>query len=365
MTVRERALAVLNGQKPDCVPWFGDLSYWYCAQDTAGKLPEQYRGVGIYQMHRDLGVGFYLQGYFPFRPKTEGLEIRHEKSGDLRRTTVNTPVGTVHEVWKYLPDSYTWGPQEHFVKTVDDLKVIRYWYERTTYEPDYGMAAARYKLVGDNGLILCYLPRSPLMQMVAELAGIEATTFALLDDEEEFNLTMELLGRKADEAASIALESPAECLMIPENLSSEVVGKKLFHLYMQPYEEKWNRKIRDAGKYSFVHMDGTMKGLITETAATGFRVLEALTPAPVGDIPLGDIHRWLGEETIIWGGLPGVYFTDLIGDEEFDAFTMEVLKVMKNNPRYVLGVADQVPPGARWERIRRVAQLVDLYGRYE
>ena len=28
MTPRERILAVLKGEKPDLVPWFGDLDYW-------------------------------------------------------------------------------------------------------------------------------------------------------------------------------------------------------------------------------------------------------------------------------------------------------------------------------------------------
>jgi len=38
---------------------------------------------------------------------------------------------------------------------------------------------------------------------------------------------------------------------------------------------------------------------------------------------------------------------------------------MKTEPRYVLGVADQVPPLARFERIARVRPLVEKYGRYE
>ena len=28
MDVRSRVLTVLNGQKPDVVPWMGDLDYW-------------------------------------------------------------------------------------------------------------------------------------------------------------------------------------------------------------------------------------------------------------------------------------------------------------------------------------------------
>jgi hypothetical protein len=37
---------------------------------------------------------------------------------------------------------------------------------------------------------------------------------------------------------------------------------------------------------------------------------------------------------------------------------------MKKQPRYVLGVADQVPPKARFERVKRVSELVESYGCY-
>ena len=107
-----------------------------------------------------------------------------------------------------------------------------------------------------------------------------------------------------------------------------------------------------------------MKGLISEVASTGFSVLEALTPSPVGDIPIEEICNWVGDDTIIWGGLPGVYFTDLVSDEDFDRLVINVLEVMKKQPRYVLGVADQVPPKARFERIKRVSELVESYGCY-
>ncbi len=202
------------------------------------------------------------------------------------------------------------------------------------------------------------------MELVALHAGIETVTYAWQDAPAELELTLAVMGKKADEAALISLSSPAECLMIPENLSSEMVGKDLYERFMRPYQEKWIRKIHRNGKRSFIHMDGTMRGLITEVASAGFDVLEALTPSPVGDISLEEIAAWVPDATIIWGGLPGLYFSDLIGNEEFDAFVIRALDIMKRRPRYVLGVADQVPPGARWERIRRVAELVELHGRY-
>ena len=69
--------------------------------------------------------------------------------------------------------------------------------------------------------------------------------------------------------------------------------------------------------------------------------------------------------TILWGGVPGVYFTDLVSDEEFDRHVKEVLTVMRKEPRYVLGVADQVPPDGLTHRVKRVRELVDEFGEYE
>jgi hypothetical protein len=92
--------------------------------------------------------------------------------------------------------------------------------------------------------------------------------------------------------------------MIPENLSSEVVGKTWFNRYVRPHDERWVRRIRDAGKHSFIHIDGSLRGTIREASETGFDVLEAVTPGPVGDIAIEDIHNWVELQTIIWGGIP-------------------------------------------------------------
>jgi hypothetical protein len=190
-------------------------------------------------------------------------------------------------------------------------------------------------------------------------------TYCLADAPEEFDETYAALRQNLETAAEIALNSPAEVLMIPENLLSEVVGKHLYKKYVRDHHLRWARRIKDAGKFSTVHVDGTLRALVREVSETGFTFLEALTPDPVGDIAIEDWHNWVADGVVMWGGIPGVYFTDLVSDEEFDEFVIRVLKTMRKEPRYVLGVADQVPPKSRWERIARVRPLVDQYGAYE
>jgi uroporphyrinogen-III decarboxylase len=308
---------------------------------------------------------FTCRGFFPFDTHYEGVDVKVEVQGDVTTTSYKTPNGVLTERWKYLKDTFSESPMEHLVKGLDDLPALRYLYEHTYYEPNYSKAVLFRQYVGDNGVTLCYMPKSPFMELVALKAGIENLTYCIADDEEEVSHTLEVMQKKHEEAAILTLEAGTDCVMIPENLSSESVGKGYFHRYMEPYHKKWTAEIKKRGKVSFIHMDGTLKGLLAEVSRAGFRVLEALTPAPVGDVPLKDFLPMVSEDVIVWGGLPGAFFSDFVSDEVFDRYVIDTIKYMRSAPhRFVLGVADQVPPYTRPERIRRVNELVEEYGAY-
>jgi uroporphyrinogen-III decarboxylase len=365
MTPRERILTLLSGRRPDRVPWFGDLDYWATALIAQGKRPADFKGSPEYiEWHRSLGVGFYLQGYFPFRAVLD-LEERVWNEGNRRYRELVTPHGVLRECWEYLPESYAEAPIEHLVKSELDLHALRYVYEHTDWVPDYDFARRRREEIGDQGILLCYLPKSPFMHLVALEAGIAAVTFADVAAPDEFAETLAVMSVAFDRAAELAVQSPAEVLMIPENLSAEMIGPRYFEKYMRVYQEHWIRKIAAAGKHSFIHMDGTLKGLLREEASTGVTVIEAMTPEPVGDLP---IERWAEKAanpaTVLWGGIPGVYFTPKVDDAEFDRHVQSVLEVMRSDPRYVLGVADQVPPDCLERRVRRVEELVERFGAF-
>lgn len=367
MTHRERIFAVLKGDRPDQVPWCGDLDYWANSLIKRGLKPEGFIQSDEYiQWHKDLGVGFYLQGYFPYRQIIENCEVNEWMEGNRRYKEIITPLGSVRECWEYMPASYTEGPVEHFMKSGDDIPAMKYIYENTYFEPDYDFARKRLGQVGDQGVVLCYTPKSPFMHLVALEAGIMAVTMTAMTMPEEFQDLLNTMKKPFDQAAQIAIDSPAEVLMIPENLSSQMVGPDFFELYMRDYQEEWTTKIRNAGKYSFIHIDGTLTGLLDREASVGFSVLEALTPYPVGDIKIEDFESTTANSnSIMWGGVPGVYFTENTSDEEFERLIKHVLSIMKNNPRFVLGVADQVPPDGLESRVKRVGELVDQYGKYD
>jgi uroporphyrinogen-III decarboxylase len=366
MTPRERILSILNGKQPDRVPWCGDLDYWANSLIKRGLKPEGFISSDDYiQWHRELGVGFYLQGYFPYRQILGNCKVKEWYEGYKRFKEIVTPAGSVRECWEYIPTSFSEGPIEHFMKSEEDIPVMKYIYENTRFEPDYDFAYRRLQQVGDQGVVLCYLPKSPFMHLMALEAGVVAVTMAAFTMPVEFQDLLDTMKKAFDQAAQIAVDSPAEVLMIPENLSSEMVGPHFFNLYMRDYQNEWTKRIKEAGKFSFIHIDGTLGGLLEQEASVGFSVLEALTPYPVGDLKFEDLAGVAGDsKSILWGGIPGVYFTANVSEEEFERHVKYLLSIMVKEPRYVLGVADQVPPDGLESRVRRVVELVDEFGRY-
>ncbi len=366
MEPRERALTLLKGGQPDCVPWFGDLDYWASALISRGERPEDFKLSGGYlDWHRDLGVGFYLQGPEPFRPVPHGYTVRRWREGldDFRE--IRTPRGTLRECWRDIPGSFTIAPVEHLIKSVDDLPAYRFIHENTTYEPEGTVLELRRRQIGGQGLLLAYLPKSPLMQLVALDAGIMAVAEIHAEDRDGLEATLAIMAESQAAAARLAVESTAEVLMIPENLSAEMIGRNWFNAYLRPWQERWAAEARKAGKFSCIHMDGTLRGLLREECTVGLTFLEALTPAPVGDVAVEEWESFRGgNDVVFWGGLPGVYFSPTVPDREFNRHLLATLEVMRREPRYVLGVADQVPPDVVEDRVRRVAGLVEEYGRY-
>ncbi|MCU0645642.1 MAG: hypothetical protein MUC94_15470, partial [bacterium] len=178
MSPRERILNILSGQQPDQVPWFGDLDYWAAGRIGKGEAPKDFvRSDAYLDWHRALGVGFYLQGYFPFTTHIEHVKQKEWRQGNRRYLEYKTPKGVLLSCWQWLPQSFTEAPIEHLVKDERDLPAFRYLYENMHFEPDYDFARQRAQQVKEIGIVLCYAPKTPFMQLVALDAGIENVTY--------------------------------------------------------------------------------------------------------------------------------------------------------------------------------------------
>jgi len=384
-TPRARLLKVLNGEKPERLPWFGDLSYWHYFMSIRGKLDKKYIGAeGLLKLHKDLGPGFYYPGYYPYTSIYKNCEVTEveknigisssfykgtaysdtiyqgnkkgirkikDKTNNDHIREVITPLGSIKERWLYAESSLSWSPSEYFIKSAGDLKILDYWLKSTSFEPEYDQLIVMKDVVGDWGCIVCNLNKSPLMDLIHWYAGIVTAINTMVDNRKEFTDIIKTLEIKAEETTKIALKSPSDFMLIPDNLHSDMVGENLFEEFLKPYYKKYSDSAKKAGKYSSIYMDGGLKGLLKEISEINFSVIEAMTPKPAGDLSLDEFEDYVSSDSVMWGGIPGVLFTSSCSDEDFKNFVIKVIKKMTSKPRYVLGIADQIPPDGIIERI--------------
>jgi hypothetical protein len=72
---------------------------------------------------------------------------------------------------------------------------------------------------------------------------------------------------------------------------------------------------------------------------------------------LAEARAAWGDRVIIWGGVPSVILEPQFSDAEFEAYMRDLFRVIGDGDAFILGVADNVMPGADIERVRRITAM--------
>lgn len=365
MTLRERIEAVFRGERPDAMVWFGDLTYWYGTHQQIGDLPERWRGPrGIGRMHRELNVGEYVPGCCAYAT-VEGDRVRHESRTEdgVRTSSWHTPVGSLHEHRAYSPASHSWGYTEHAVKGAADLRVVRYIMEHRRHHPCPEAVATIDRDYAEFGLPIVAVPASPLSELNKAWTGVMALAYLMADEPREMRMTLDAMAESQQRLYTITAECDCPYAMVCENLSGETMGG-YFDEHCAPFLSAQVDYLHGYGKQVLIHVDGTLRGVLGKVRATGVDCLDAVTPAPVGDVAVDELRNLAGDDVLILGGLPGAMFAPPFTAREIEQHVKEIIRVHKDSGTFMFGVADQVPPNGDWRLVRLVSDLVEEYGRY-
>lgn len=180
MTQKERLLAVFNRQRPDVMPWFADLTYWYSSAQYRGILAERYRGDSVVNLYKDFGCGCHEHALnLPCKlsyPQVEvKVKVSEEKDIDgkpfRQKVEWQTPIGTLTQVKEFEPLSFSWAYREYPVKTPADLKILRFLFSHQQATPDYTIQERQIALFDDWGVASSIPPRSPLANLIVIWMG--------------------------------------------------------------------------------------------------------------------------------------------------------------------------------------------------
>ncbi len=365
MTMRERLLAPFRGVRPDRPAWVADLSYWYEAAEHAGTLPPEYKGRdGCKRMHADLGVAYYYDYQSRlFDQGFDGVELVERQTATERSRQWRTSAGSLSEHWCFLESASCWARDTYAVTSERDLPILRDICGRMRFTPAIAAFQAMDKWIGESGVPLAPAPRSPLPALLTDWCGVERTIYFMADMPEVMRDIMECIDRANDAAFEITAAAPCDLVHFCDNLDSSA-STPFFDGFMREYYGRRLRQLHAAGKHAVVHLDGRVRGLLPLLAACGFDGVEAVTPAPVGDVAIEDLREAAANpRTILWGGIPGAMFCAPWTRAQVCDHAKRLLDCCAGDGRLIVGSADQVPPNGTLEYCAAIAETVERWAR--
>jgi len=272
------------------------------------------------------------------RPHLDVVETSRTLAGQTRRDVRwITDIGELHE-W-YLGE---WQ-QEYPIKAAGDYRIMQRAWQDATIIPRDDLFNQSEQEVGDGGITMGQLGRTPFQQVQIDYTGLERFSYDIADQAIELLDLLELLNDlKLREFRSI-LPSAARHLKLWENLSIETMGPVLYRQYLVPLYHRIFEILEGSGKQLHVHYDGKLAVIAGQIRELPFAGLDSLTPPPEGDMTIAEARRcwpdkffWL-HPTLTWYSLPPQQLARNIRQMARDA----------GPARFCLMVSEEVPPN--WE----------------
>jgi hypothetical protein len=352
--LRERMLEAYRGRAQETIPLGIYARYLPRGEGERGF---RNRGLGIIDYIPPttlLAPPWHL--YDEFLSPVAGADLTVDRRWDgaawVERRTYRTPVG---EVWQEsVKDAGGVGSEhirKHYVVAPEDYRTLRYLVEHASFLDNTPLIEARLRDLGQDGVVLARLDRSPYQKCLIELVGPEQFLIDLHVDPEPALELMAALAARMGEAFERALASPLEILWQPDNVTAFMTPPEAFEEHLLPLYRTRAAAAEAAGKRYLVHMDGKLGPLAPLIARSGIHAVESFTlPDMGGDLTLAEA-RALFPRAIPHPSVPSNWF--VLGDAELRERARALCSELRGSPS-MLQVSEDIPPA----ELGRVLDLV-------
>ncbi len=389
--IRDRVLAILEGRKPDRLPFIDRLEIWYHSRMRTGTMPGAFQNKTLKDIHAYIGIG---QQIFlaPYALRLHGVEVVYRFEGDLLHreldpelenfpaqsypkylaldkpgiTTMEfiTPAGKLNQAYEVSAQAYQMGINpyliEHLIKDEADYKTTEYILERVEYVPRYDRILAAEAELGEIGYVVPLIHRIPFQQLLLEYIGDLNLFYALYDRPLLIQRLMTVLDQRMTEIFHQLAESPFPYIQHSDNLHGLMTNPKLFEAYCLPYYQRYAEIMHHSKKKLGSHTDGDVKPLLKLLAESGLDVCESFAPAPLTACTFEEAWDAWEDGPLIWGGIPSLILEEQTPEGAFRAYIDQMLETIGNRP-IILGVSDMVLGHNLIERVQYIAEKIESH----
>ena len=291
MTIRERIMAVYRNTVPDRVP-----AAIYSRYHRSGEVERAARnnGLGILQFEPAVSLlapPWHLQpGYVSeVKGASFSVTISWEGGEQVETRAFETPLGRISQRIVKDPSFGSDWITKHYIERADDYRVMQYVVENTVFAERRGAIAQRIDDLGGDGVVLGRVDRTPYQKLLIELTGPDRLFMDLADDPRPVLDLIEAMTVRLDEQFQLALESGAEVVWQPDNVTSDMTPPDLYRRFVLPIYQRRGEACRSAGKVYAVHLDGRLSALKALIADSPFDVVESFSLAEMaGDVSVAE-----------------------------------------------------------------------------
>ena len=362
MTSRERLLAALSGELPDRLPWAPEFNIMFCH-----RILQEVRGPSF--APEDIYIEACRRMRAECFKRVDAAEVSYPnvrmgeaREGDLITRSYETPVGAMTARSRMIAEIGGDMEFEHMVRTVDDVRAYRFMYEDAVYRPRYDFAQAQIALMGDAGVISIFGPPTTLLDLIMFQIRLPTIYFLMDDHPAEMERLFEVMHRRNCEYYELAAEAPGEVVRSFEDTSTTLVSPELYRRHCLKQLQEYRDICHARGKLFVPHMCGLLKGVLPELRETGLDGIEALTPPPLGDTPIGLARERLGPDITLIGGLDPTQFVGSTPDKTREMIR-DYVSQMGDGRHMVLG-HEEVHIKADFESVRVIPDLLEEYARF-
>ena len=389
-SIHDRITAVLQGKKPDRLPFIDRMELWYASKVQDGSLPERFKGMSLNDVHQAVGMGrqkfsapyaFKLHGvevtitfeneivhresdpiseYFPAAWAPD--EVPRDKAGSTQ-IEFKTQVGNLDMKYVYADSMVQMGGAEpllieHLIKSPDDYRTVEWIVEHAEFVSLFENIAADQKMLGDNGFVVPCLHRIPFQQILLEYLGEMQLFTAVYDYPDLIDRLIKVLDQQYMEIIRQLSELEVIYVEMPDNLDDMMTNPRLFEKYSLPFNQKYTTLLHDQGKKIGCHTDGNIKPLLSLLAQSGLDVCESFSPYPLTECTFEEAWEAWQDGPLIWGGIPSPILEDRTSEDDFQEYVQRLLQTVGNKP-IILGVGDMVLGNNLIERVEYIAREVE------
>ncbi|MFA5863950.1 MAG: uroporphyrinogen decarboxylase family protein [Phycisphaerae bacterium] len=361
MTKRERFLKALRNEKVDELVWAPNFDYWLTVNRAEGTVPEQFKEMSRNSIVRAIG-GYIWNRVSGFKQVLDSSvrEIRTDVKGDQVHE-YHTPLGSVREVYQQTEGEHrSQFLAEHFIKNLEDLRVLTYVVNATHYEPDYEPTVKALAETGDDGVVLTQTFCVPFIQFCKTDAGYMNGFYLWADHRKDVDTLIKAYFESFLQGYRVLADGPVDIISTGDNMDGTTISPDIFKEYAIPFYREAKKITSAKGKIFEGHWCGRTQNLLSLVPGCGLDVVEAIVSKPMADIELSEAIDRLKGQVVLQGGLPAVLVCREGGSyEKFEQYMKEVILPLKGRRGFILGMADNVPPNADFSRVEAVTGIIN------